>query len=447
MPAESTAKRKLLTRRLSYLVLFAVVAALLGLSGYLIYALLFTIKLPVYSSTIRGLGAFFFGFMILLLGRYFAFMWFGFLDQMEDATEEDVAYFPQVTILVPAFNEGPVIEASIRSLLELDYPSYEVLIIDDGSTDDTFAKAQSLEGRYGGARVRVLHQRNGGKASALNLGVRAANSEFILCMDGDSKLTPDTLRAAVSRFVDPLVGAVAGNVKVVNRGNVLTQLQALEYIEGLNMVRRAQAFFRSVSIIPGPMGIFRRRVLLEAGGYATDTYAEDCDLTLKILERGWKIRYEPKAVSFTEAPEGLLCLIKQRYRWTRGVLQALRKRRSGFLSRRNQGLLVALTNLAFEAAVWPLVNVAAQLFLVYVSIAYGHGLLLVMWWLQLTVLDLVAALFCVVTEEEDLRLVPLAVLHRASFALVLDVCKLLAGVEELLRLDMNWGKLERAGRL
>lgn len=434
-------------RAIGYVLLLGSLAAFFGLFGYLLFLLVARHPLPQLPGLAEGAGGFFFGFMCVLLLRYLVLIWFSFLDQVEATAEGDRQATPPVSILVPAFNEGPGIAAAIRSLLELDYPAYEILVIDDGSTDDTHARAKALEGRYSGARVRVLHKRNGGKASALNLGISAASEDLILCMDGDSKLDPGTLRAAVSHFRDPTVGAVAGNVKVVNRLNLLTRLQALEYIEGLNMVRRAQAFFRSVNIIPGPIGVFRRNVLLEAGGYSEGTFAEDCDLTLKILERGWKIRYEPGAIAFTEAPEGLRDLIKQRYRWTRGVLQAIRARSRGAVATRNRGLSFAVFYLAFEALIWPVVNVAAHLFLVYLALAYGAGTLLVLWWAQLTVLDLVAALYCIVVEEERLSLIPYAILYRLFFALCLDVCKVAAAVEELFAVEMSWGKLERKGRI
>ncbi|MBU1702246.1 MAG: glycosyltransferase family 2 protein [Candidatus Eisenbacteria bacterium] len=437
----------MLKRTTSYFALFIFLAAFLSLAGYLIFALVFKEPLPVMPILIRGAGGFFFGFMCLLLLRYLFLMWFAYLDQVEGSLEKTPESTPGVSIIVPAFNEGAGIEAAIRSLLELDYPTYEIIVVDDGSTDDTYQRAQSMEGRYSGVRIRVLHKRNGGKASALNLGIAAADEELILCVDGDSKLAPGSLRSAMIHFADPDVGAVAGNVKVVNRRNMITRLQALEYIEGLNMVRRAQAFFRSVNIIPGPFGIFRRRVILEAGGYTTDTFAEDCDITLKILERGWKIRYEPHAIAFTEAPENMQDLIKQRYRWTRGVLQALKKRWAAALSFRNRGLSFAVLYLSFEGLIWPAVNVAAHLFLIYVTGLYGGGALLVLWWAQLTVLDLVAALYCIVVEEERLSLIPYAIVYRLFFALALDICKLAASVEELFAVEMSWGKVERRGRI
>ncbi len=434
-------------RSVVYLALFTFLAGVLSLLGYLVYSLLFDQPVPVMPDLIRDAGGFFFIFMCILLLRYLILMWFSYLSQVEVTTDEDALALPGVSILVPAYNEGASIQASIRSLLELDYPNYEILVIDDGSTDDTYAKARAMEGRYSGARVRVLHRSNGGKARALNLGISAASEDLILCMDGDSKLAPASLRRAVRHLNDPTVGAVAGNVKVVNRVNMLTRLQALEYVEGLNIIRHAQAFLRSVVIIPGPFGLFRKRVLLEAGGYDVDTYAEDADLTLEILERGWKIRYEPEAVAFTEAPEGMRDLMKQRYRWTRGLLQAMRKRMGAVLRLRNTGLSLGVIYLMFEGLIWPAVNVAAQIFLVYVAAAFGYGNLLLLWWAQLTVLDLVAALYCVVVEEESLALVPYAIPYRLFFTICLDVGRVASSIEEMCHVEMGWGKLERRGRL
>jgi poly-beta-1,6 N-acetyl-D-glucosamine synthase len=393
-------------------------------------------------------------FLAILVVRYFTLLWLGFLQHIEDGTSkmprpaEERSFLPPVTILVPAYNEGRVIGTAIRSLLRLDYPRYEILVIDDGSTDDTFARASEMEGLHGTVRVRVVSKSNAGKAAALNTGIALAHSPFVLCMDADSVLAPQTLLAAIRHFEDPRVGAVAGNVKVHNRVNLWTRLQALEYIEGLNMPRRAQGFMRAVNIIPGPVGVFRRSVLTQVGGYDTDTFAEDADLTLKLLEAGWRITYEDEAIASTEAPERLIPLIKQRYRWTRGILQALRKR-AGMLVARDtpETVRLSLTMMWFEALVWPAMNVLGSLFFVVVAIAFGAGEYLLAWWLLLTLLDIAAALHTVAMEEESLALVPFAVIYRFFFILLIDVSKLYATFEELLNLEMSWGKLQRTGRV
>jgi biofilm PGA synthesis N-glycosyltransferase PgaC len=388
-------------------------------------------------------------FLCVVVARYALLMWFAWLQHVEHMTEPlEAEEHPLVTIVVPAYNEGKMIVASVRSLMEMDYPRFEVVVVDDGSSDDTFERAQGLVAVFGEARLRAISQTNGGKAAALNTGIAAARGEIVLCMDGDSLLEPQTLRQAVKHFQDPTVGAVAGNVKVANRLNALTRLQALEYIEGLSLVRTAHAFFRRVVVIPGPIGLFRKRVIEDLGGYLRDTFAEDCELTLRIMAAGWKVKYESKAVAWTEAPETHDALFKQRYRWSRGILQAVLKHSSRL--RRPDGDLIDwifLWVLVFEAVIWPAMNVFAILFFVAVGFWAGLGSLVVLWWAQITVLDMVAALFCVSLEQEDLKLTFYAVLYRLYFIPLIDVIKLFASVDEMLGVGMGWGKLERLGRI
>jgi poly-beta-1,6 N-acetyl-D-glucosamine synthase len=392
-------------------------------------------------------------FIVVLVLRYMALLWLGYLHHVEsvmtersrDEAEEDLQ--PPVSILVPAYNEGVMIEPAIRALLRMNYPMYEIIVLDDGSTDDTYQRALAFQGQWGNATVRVIKKSNSGKAATLNYGIQIAHYPYVFCMDGDSKLTEDTLRRAVRHFRNPDVGAVAGNVKVINRGNFWARIQALEYIEGLNMARRAQGFMRAVNIIPGPVGMFRRDVLMQLGGYDTDTFAEDADLTLKILAAGWRIEYEDRAIAWTEAPESLLALITQRYRWTRGILQALRKRKQVFVHPQNTMTWLSVIMMCFEALVWPALNVLGTVFFVIVALGFGASHYLVAWWLLLTLLDVAAALHTVVMEGEQLSLVPLAIFYRFVFVLLVDITKLLATVEEFMNVQMSWGKLERLGRL
>jgi poly-beta-1,6-N-acetyl-D-glucosamine synthase len=385
-------------------------------------------------------------FLVILFLRYFALLWFAYLGHAERNVLGLRRHheIPPVSIIVPAYNEGGLLERALSSLLRLDYPEYEVVVVDDGSTDDTLARAAAWEGRRGPCEVRVITKRNGGKASALNAGIAASRHAFILCMDADSYLEPQTLLRAIERFADPSVGAVAGNVKVENRGKIITRLQALEYIEGLNMPRRAQGFVAAVNIVPGPVGMFRREALEEVGGYDTDTFAEDADLTLKMITSGWRVVYEDEAVAWSEAPERWIDLVQQRYRWTRGILQAVRKRKGLFLRPfPDFPLWVSAIQLGFEALVWPAMNITAHLFFAIVALLFGAGELIVYWIILLTLLDLVAALVTVSMEEESLTLVPMALIYRFVFILFLDVVKTFATIEELFRLEMGWGKLER----
>jgi cellulose synthase/poly-beta-1,6-N-acetylglucosamine synthase-like glycosyltransferase len=390
-------------------------------------------------------------FLVALLVRYVILLGLGLLHHVESRRRtiaDAPAPMPPVTIIVPAFNEEAVIAQAVRSLLALRYPAYEIVVVDDGSTDATFDRASRMAGRYGAVTVRVVRKGNGGKASALNTGIALARSELVLCMDADSRLDPDVLTAATRHFVDPRIGAVAGNVKVVNRTNLWTRLQALEYLEGLNLPRRAQGFVRAVNIVPGPIGVFRREALTGVGGYDTDTFAEDADLTLKLLTAGWHIAYEDRAVAFTEAPEHLHDVIKQRYRWTRGILQALRKRASWLVSPAGGPVVtLSLVSMAFEAIVWPVMSILGNLLFAIAALAAGAASGVLYWWLLMTLLDVAAALYSVALEEEDLALVAYAVIYRFLFITLIDVAKLLATAEELARVPMTWGKLARAGRI
>src|SRR5690606_13912756 len=162
--------------------------------------------------------------------------------------------------------------------------------------------------------------------------------------------------------------------------------------EGLNMPRRAQGLVRAVNMIPGPLGLFRRDVLIQLGGCETDTFAEDADITLKLLREGWRIQYEDLSIAWTEAPESLRNLIKQRYRWTRGILQAVGKRRDMIWKpHRGPTIWASVAQMLFEAVVWPFMNVFGHLFFALIALAFGAGPYLVSWWLLLTLLDLAAA--------------------------------------------------------
>jgi poly-beta-1,6 N-acetyl-D-glucosamine synthase len=389
-------------------------------------------------------------FLIVLLFRYFLLLGMAYLYINKYTFTKQNGYFPFVSIIVPVYNEGKVVAQSINSLLNLDYSNYEIIVVNDGSTDNTAEVAQQLvglqKGKFGDVKVSLINKPNGGKARALNAGISYSKAEIVLCMDGDSQLSEDSIRVAVRHFSDPSIGAVAGNVKVLNRKKFFTDLQALEYIEGLNMPRAAQSFFRLVNIIPGPIGLFRKKAIEDAGYYSSDTFAEDADITLKILAQGWKIFYEPKSISYTEAPVKLHQLLKQRYRWTRGILQAIHKHRKLLVNPSiNFGLTFVLWNMFYEALVWPAMNIFSNLFFIFAALVYGFSSLIFFWWAALAILDMASALYCIAVEKEEVRLIPYAIIYRMFFILTIDICKAMSTIEEFLGFEMTWGKLERIG--
>ncbi|MDA3859663.1 MAG: glycosyltransferase, partial [Melioribacteraceae bacterium] len=389
-------------------------------------------------------------FLFILLFRYFAILFLAYFYITKYTVESHSNYTPFVSIIIPAYNEGINLKDSIESLLKLNYPNYELIIVNDGSKDNTGVVGESLVGMQNGktskVKVSLINKPNGGKAKALNAGIQYSKADFVLCMDGDSVLTPDTLANAIRHFDDPNVGAVAGNVKIANRKKWLTDLQALEYVEGLNLARAAQGHVRMVNIIPGPIGIFRKEALKDVGFYSSDTFAEDADLTLKLLALGWKVNYEPNAQALTEAPIKLHQLLKQRYRWTRGILQAIRKHKKHILNPTlNFNNTLVLWGMFYESLLWPVMNIFANLFFIFVALFNDMSSLILYWWASIALLDFMAAVYCIAVEKEEFRLVPWAIVYRMVFILLIDVTKVMATIEEFLGLEMEWGHLERSG--
>jgi len=237
----------------------------------------------------------------------------------------DSDYRPDVSVVIAAFNEDAVIARTIRAVLRNQYKPVEVIVVDDGSTDRTSAEVLRHFGEH--PLVRLIRQENAGKAAALNRGIDQASGEIIIALDADTVFTKDTIEKLIRHFANPLVGAVAGNVKVGNRVNPLTHWQSIEYVTSQNLDRRAYAIINSVTVVPGAVGAWRREAILGAGGYTSDTMAEDMDLTWRIRRIGWRIENESTAIGYTEAPDSIRALFGQRFRWAFGTLQSLWKHR------------------------------------------------------------------------------------------------------------------------
>ena len=277
-------------------------------------------------------------------------------------------YVPFVSILAPAYNEELVIENTIRSLLASEYPSYEIIVIDDGSQDNT---SKVVEDNFANEeRVRLITIANAGKASALNTGLRYARGEIIVALDADTIFAPQTVAALAHRFYDKSLGAVAGNAKVGNRVNLVTRWQALEYITSQNMDRRAFASLNCITVVPGAVGAWRKDLLDEVGGFPSDTLAEDQDLTLRIRRLGYRIGYEETAIAWTEAPHNLRSLAKQRFRWAYGTLQCMWKHRDALFRPRYGALgFVAMPNVWIFQILFALISPVMDLMLLYVLIS------------------------------------------------------------------------------
>ena len=270
--------------------------------------------------------------------------------------QTDKLYSPAVAVLIPAYNEEKVIERTVRAALASEYPNLRVIVIDDGSSDATLAVAQQAfapEIKQG--RVLVLTKPNSGKADALNFGLQHVTEDVFLGIDADTVIAPTAVRRIVRHFSHAEVAAVAGNAKVGNRMNFWTRLQALEYLTSQNFERRALNVVGAISVVPGAIGAWRTSAVRAAGGYQANTVAEDADLTMSLLERGGRIEYEDRAVAFTEAPTTRDGLMRQRFRWSFGILQAVWKHRKAFFRNGSLGW-IALPNVLVFQILLPLVS-------------------------------------------------------------------------------------------
>lgn len=248
-----------------------------------------------------------------------------------------ISYKPKVTVIIAAHNEENVIGKSIDAVLKSDYNRLEIIIVNNNSTDRTYSVAKKYIKK---GKVRLLNEPTIGKNYALNKALRYARGTIIVALDADTLVTKNTILEIVKPFKDKRVGAVSGNLKIGNKKNLLTWLQHLEYTIGLNIERRAFSLFGASLVIPGAVGAWRKNVLLKLGGYKNDTLTEDADITIRVQLKGYRVVYSSRAVAYTEAPSKLSAFIKQRYRWTYGMLQIMYKyrkyhfgKKSGLLTR------------------------------------------------------------------------------------------------------------------
>jgi len=296
---------------------------------------------------------------VLMTGRLLIIGAFAIYDRLRARQygRDADSYKPDVAVLIPAYNEEKVIERTVRAALASDYPNLRVIVIDDGSKDKTLEVAHAAFAREEmRGQVLILTKPNSGKADALNFGLEHLRDEEIFVgIDADTMIARDAISRLVPHFLDPQVGAVAGNAKVGNRVNLWTRWQALEYITSQNFERRALNTLGAVSVVPGAIGAWRTSAVREAGAYHTDTVAEDADLTMALLERGYRVEYEDRALAYTEAPVNANGLMRQRFRWSFGILQSVWKHRSAF---GRKGVLgwIALPNIFIFQIVLPLVS-------------------------------------------------------------------------------------------
>jgi poly-beta-1,6 N-acetyl-D-glucosamine synthase len=357
-----------------------------------------------------------------------------------------ITQHPLVSIIVPAYNEAVNAVDSIQNLLKTNWPNTEIIFVDDGSKDGTYEKV--YQAFHNHPQVKVFTKPNGGKASALNFGIKESKGEYVVCIDADTHLHPDAITKMMRHFLTSAsVGAVAGNVKVGNLVNMLTRWQSIEYITSQNFDRQAFAWLNGITVVPGAIGAFRKKAISAAGGFTTDTLAEDCDLSVRILRQGYTIANEREALAFTEAPESVTMFIKQRFRWSFGVMQTFWKHHNVLLSKQYKALgWAAFPNILLFQFIIPAFTPMADLFML-LGILTGNAEHMLVYYGLFMLVDAAVSVMAFHFEKEKksrlLWLLPQRLIYRWLMLAVLLKAFLKAIKGEL----QGWGVLKRTGSL
>jgi biofilm PGA synthesis N-glycosyltransferase PgaC len=412
--------------------------------------------------------SFFYGFLNIPLAVYHKY-------EEKKIYQRPLSRYPPISVIVPAHNEEKCIAGTIETLLEAYYPVLkEIIVVDDGSTDGTYDIAKLYISRG----VKVVQRPQGGKAAALNTGLQFAQGEVIVCVDADSMVARTALYEIVRRFEYPDVVAIAGNVKVLNRKNLLAACQALEYVFDINISRRAMDIFGAVIVVPGCLGAFRSKALKLGGGWDVQTIVEDFDTTVKLFKsgafdttnplapvdltrvlqhpdidvvaKGMKggskiVQASSEAIVYTEAPENLKGLWKQRLRWYRGNFQTLLKHKDAFRNPR----FGTLYNLAFPYMLISMLFIPISTIVIIITailaILAGEIIPLLLIFAVFVVLQSVVSVLAIELDNEDLRLAFYSIFFVLGYKHILDAVKLKAAFDVLTKQKMGWDKLERIG--
>lgn len=408
--------------------------ALIGLFGWLVQALLIAILALLFLRTI-----------ILVTLAYLHRL----QELRADRAKELRPNAPNfgcnlVSIIIAAYNEEKVIVHTLNSIRRSKCAfDFEVIVVDDGSSDRTGELVRQLATTD--SRIRLLSHSNQGKAESLARALAEARSDLLVTFDADTICSPRTIAELVAPLADSRIGAVSGNIKVLNRVSILGNIQYLEYLLGFNLDRRAHDLIDSIVVVPGAACSFRKSAVLEVGGLSSDTLAEDTDVTLALHKGGYKVRYAPRAVAWTEAPVTITSFIRQRKRWSFGTLQCLWKHNDLLFRRQGGGLSwFALPSIwfchIFVTSLIPLVDLGCLFSLA--SGVYGDLPLYAAFFLCL---DLLLAIIACHIEGEPLRqvwwIIPMRFLYRPllGFAVISSLLRAIRGGW------VSWGRQDRMG--
>jgi biofilm PGA synthesis N-glycosyltransferase PgaC len=415
--------------------------------GVLYFACCILGGLEINHALHRFMVILFLAYGVIVIWRYVFLLASAIIDKNRNAHQTPSSWTPAVTIIVPAYNEENLIESSLTSLIRLDYPHYDIIVIDDGSTDNTAKIAREVSERHPEIQINIISQSNAGKSWALNTGIVHAQGELLLCVDSDSRLNPDVLTNAVHYFHNPRVGAIGGFVDIINTDSIIARLQQIEYIIGLNFLRRGLSLFGCVTVVPGPIGLFRKEAILDVGGYSItgDCFAEDADLTVRLLVNGWRVCGDTRMIAKTEAPNKLYSLLRQRYRWKRGLFQAWSNNIFMLISNPSQRRIFTAVILTLESFLFDIANFGITIFALSSFIAFGQLNVFLWAFIILAGLDLCVFIFTHLEQKYIFRHFCLFLLSKISYAYILQAWGVFALFDEMTSTKMQWDKLERIG--
>jgi cellulose synthase/poly-beta-1,6-N-acetylglucosamine synthase-like glycosyltransferase len=385
---------------------------------------------------------FFWAFMIVATGlvvvRTLVVIWLA--SRFRGKARADFA--EPISIVMAAYNEGRVIAETLRALLASDYKGeIEVIVVDDGSRDETASQIKDVA--HVDPRIRVLQQENRGKARALQRGLAAVRYGIVVFIDADTQCQRDTLPRLLGPFSDERIGAVSGHAKVGNLRTFIARCQALEYTCGFNLDRRAYDRWNCITVVPGAISAIRKDAIEQAGGLSLQTLAEDTDLTLSLHKHRQRIVYVPDAIAWTEAPESVRTLARQRFRWAYGTLQCLWKHRDMMFNWNYRALgWFSLPSIWFFQIILVAVTPMVDLFLL-ASLPFGAWRAVMPFVITFLAMDVILATLACILEREPIlrawRILPMRLIYRP----LLSYCIWKAILRAVKGAWVSWGKLER----
>ncbi len=374
----------------------------------------------------------------LVVGRTLVVIWLAYRFRPQPRAE----FNEPVSVVIAAYNEGKVIAETLRTVLASDYNGeIEVIVVDDGSRDETAAEVERVA--VVDLRVKLLQQENRGKAPALQRALAAARNPIIVFIDADTQLQRDTLPRLLEPFANKEIGAVSGHAKVGNLRSFIARCQSLEYTCGFNLDRRAYDRWNCITVVPGAISAMRKDAIDRVGGLSLETLAEDTDLTLTLHKDRQRIVYVPEAIGWTEAPETVRTLARQRFRWAYGTLQCLWKHRD-MLFNPSYGALgwFSLPSVWFFQIILVAITPMVDLFLL-ASLPFGTWSAVLPFVITFLAMDVILATLACILEREPVltawRILPMRLIYRP----MLSYCIWKAIIRAIKGAWVSWGKLER----